>query len=89
MLTDQDALRIPQIAVCGHSIILSSPISAIRLEPGGNGEGKLGLLVQLAFGTSVAYIGKGFNDRTAKVYANNSYYFVFTKDLELQGQSQN
>jgi hypothetical protein len=80
----QDTLFIPEPGVGKGKMSLSKPISAIQLVRNEQGAPKLGLLTQLAPGTSVERCGEGFSERTLMVRANGQHYFVFLQDLELQ-----
>ena len=62
-------------------IVLSKPISAIQLLPQENGLTRLGLLSEIGSGETLEVCGDGFNNRTAKVRVNGSYYFVFLQDI--------
>ena len=78
---DQSALFIPE-GGGGTPVTLLRPVSAIQLVKKEDGSVKLGLLAQLSAGTSVVPCGKGFNERTVKVRAqDNSYFFVFREDV--------
>ena len=79
---DKTVLSIPdESAVTGVEVTLCRPVSAIQLVKKENGVVKLGFVAQLGVGTKVFPCGKGFNDRTVKVFAQGRSYFVFRQDL--------
>lgn len=81
-MVNQRALFIPEGAVEGPTFGLSKSISALPLEPEEHGNGaRLGLLSQLGPGTKLVVCGEGFDDRTVKVRANGTCYFVFSQDI--------
>jgi hypothetical protein len=79
---DQSALFIPEQTIGGTNVTLVRPVSAIQLVKKEDGSVKLGLLAQLGPGTNVVLCGKGFNERTVKVRAQDDrYFFVFREDV--------
>ena len=72
----------PSPFVTTRSLMLERPICAIQLMYTETGEQRLGLLAQLASGTTAEICGPGFNDRTVKVRAHGQSYFVFLQDIE-------
>ena len=73
---------IPKCDAVEQTVRLEKDISAIELEPGENGEAKLGRITPLLRGTKLDICGAGFNDRTVRARAYGRYYFIFRQDIE-------
>ena len=86
---NQEAFFISDEQMAGLAVRLSKTISAIQLQLKEDGSAKLGLLSQLGAGTRVTVCGEGFNDRTVKVRANDSWFYVFAQDLEAEAAPNN
>jgi hypothetical protein len=73
-----------------NRVCLRKYIAAIQAMQEEQAGSRLGILSQLAPGTTVEPVGCGFNDRTVKVRATNGlYYFIFLQDLEAQSPGRN
>lgn len=80
-MMNTEALSIPSPIHPEKTCVLCKRIAAIRLLDLGGGRGKLGEIVQLQPGTSIACCGSGYNERTAKVFCDGQFYFVFLEDV--------
>jgi hypothetical protein len=81
MTVNGSALFIPSETNMEQRVLLNRPVCAIQLIQRDDGTAKLGLLSQLGAGTEVKICGNGFNERTVKVRAHGSCYFVFRHDV--------
>ena len=61
-----------------RTFVLSKPIAGFEACKGT----ARGALSELAPGTILKLIGRGFSDQAAKVLANGRAYFVFIRDIE-------
>jgi hypothetical protein len=80
---NEKALFIPGSRYSERICTLPKKIAAIQMIPTENGRAKLGSISQIPLGSQVEVFGGGFNDRTIKIRFRDSFYFVFSEDLEL------
>ena len=75
---------IPADLLTRNRYTLSDDIYAMQLLAGSGASVTLGPVVLLPKGVCLYVCGEGFNERTVKVYCEDSLYFVFLQDLEVQ-----
>jgi hypothetical protein len=63
-----------------RTFVLSKSIAGFEVPGGAT---KHGAIAEIASGTILKLIGRGFSDQAAKVLANGRQYFVFIRDIEL------
>jgi hypothetical protein len=76
------AFSLPEDPVYPASVFLATQISAIQILPREDGRLILGLLSSLPAGAVLRICGEGFDERTAKVFVNGQYYFVFRQEID-------
>jgi hypothetical protein len=82
MLLRNKVSSTPNSVFTQRTFTLSKRIAAVRPIQEGDGQGKLGEIVQLPPGCRLDRYGNGYNERTVKVHCRGEFYFVFLEDLQ-------
>ena len=79
---NSDAISIPQSFSPEARYTVGKDIAAMQLIPAEDGA-RLGPISKIPKGAAIDILGEGFNERTLKIRYADSFYFIFSVDLEL------
>ena len=68
-----------------RTFVLSKSIAGFEAPSVEQEAARHGAISEIASGTILKLIGRGFSDQAARVLANGRHYFVFIRDIELTG----
>jgi hypothetical protein len=66
-----------------RTFVLSKAIAGFEAPSVEQKAARHGAISEIASGTILKLIGRGFSDQAARVLANGRQYFVFIRDIEL------